>query len=211
MKSRSVPFLLSILSCLLAAPPAFAMGSLPTGPSESDNESEISSAGGGPTDMVTARVRLLPDREFQAVLEQEIAAARSEVVLTLHLFTAMEEVSRRSREMAELLAETAQRGVKVIVVLEIGKEVSPVTRANRKAARFLSGRGVHVYSDMSGTVVHAKVAVVDRRLVFIGSHDLTQQSLGHYREASVVIDSTTIATSVLGFVESLEPVKYREP
>jgi len=161
--------------------------------------------------MVTARVRLLPDREFQAVLEQEISAARSEVVLTLHLFTAMEEVNRRAREMAEVLAETAKRGVKVIVVVEIGKEVSPVTQANRKTARFLSERGVQVYSDMSGTVVHAKVAVIDRRLVFIGSHDLTQQSLGHYREVSIVVDSTTVATSVLGFVESLEPVKYSDP
>ena len=210
MKSRSIPVVLSILLCLFAASAVFAMGSLPTGPSESGNESEISSSG-GPTDMVTARVRLLPDREFQAVLEQEIAAARSEIVLTLHLFTAMEEVSRRAREMAEVLAETARRGVKVIVVVEIGKEVSPVTQANRKTARFLSERGVQVYSDMSGTVVHAKVAVIDRRLVFIGSHDLTQQSLGHYREASIVVDSTTVATSVLGFIESLEPVKYRDP
>ena len=90
------------------------------------------------------------------------------------------------------------------------REISPVTQANRRTARFLAERGVLVYSDMSGTVVHAKLAVIDRRLVFIGSHDLTQQSLGRYREASMVVDSPTIATSVLGFIESLEPVRYRE-
>lgn len=186
-----------------------AMGSLPTGPSEKGNESEIS-ASSSPSDLIPAQVRLLADRQFQAVLEQEIVAARSEIVLTQHLFTTGER-DIRSRRLANLLAEAVKRGVKVIVVLEIGREASTITKTNRKSARYLQRRGVKVYGDMSGTTVHAKVAVIDRRLVFLGSHDFTEQSLGRYRETSVVVDSPTIATSMLGFVESLEPFIYREP
>jgi phosphatidylserine/phosphatidylglycerophosphate/cardiolipin synthase-like enzyme len=209
---RFTTLLFGVLASLLLFLPApsLSMGSLPTGPSEKGNESEIA-ASPGLVDMLPARVKLLPDRQFQAVLEEEIAAARSEVVLTSHLFNVNPERNDRPRALAELLAETAGRGVKVIVVVEIGKENSVITKANRKAARFLQKRGVHVYADMSGTVVHAKVAVIDRQFVFIGSHDLTQQSLGRYRELSVVLDSPTMATSILGFVESLDPVTYRDP
>jgi phosphatidylserine/phosphatidylglycerophosphate/cardiolipin synthase-like enzyme len=77
-------------------------------------------------------------------------------------------------------------------------------------ARYLQERGVRVYADMSGTVVHARVAVIDRRFVFLGSHDLTHQSLGRYREASLVVDSPSLAVDLLAFIESLEPVTYRE-
>jgi phosphatidylserine/phosphatidylglycerophosphate/cardiolipin synthase-like enzyme len=202
--------LAAFLFTLQAPGSASSMGSLPTGPSERGNDSEISSSP-GLTDMLPARVRLLPDRQFQAVLQQEIAAARSEVVLGFHLFSAEEGRDNRAGAVADLLAETAARGVKVIVVLEIGKEVSPITKANRGTARLLRRRGIHVYGDMSGTTVHSNVAVIDRRVVFLGSHHLTQQSLGRYRELSLVVDSPTIATAVLGFIESLDPMVYREP
>lgn len=208
---RFTTLLFGVLASLLFVPaPSLPMGSLPTGPSERGNESEIE-ASPGLIDMLPARVKLLPDRQFQAVLEGEIAAARSEVVLTSHLFDVKPGRNDRPRALAELLAETAGRGVKVIVVLEIGKENSLITKANRSTSRFLQKRGIHVYADMSGTVVHANVVVIDRQLVFIGSHDLTQQSLGRYRELSVVLDSPTMATSILGFVESLEPVTYTDP
>jgi phosphatidylserine/phosphatidylglycerophosphate/cardiolipin synthase-like enzyme len=66
-----------------------------------------------------------------------------------------------------------------------------------------------VYADMSGTTVHSKLAVIDRRLVFIGSHDLTAPSLGHYREASLLVDSPDLAITTLRYIESLDPVPYR--
>ncbi len=196
---------------LLPLPPALhAMGSLPTGPSERSSNTEIVGAT-IMSDMLPAHVRLLTDREFQAVLETEIAAARSEVVLALHLFSVSEDRDDHPRAIADLLAETARRGVQVITILEIGKEVSPITRANREAAAYLQDRGVKVYSDMTGTTVHAKLAVIDRRLVFLGSHDLSQPSLANYREATLAVDSEALATAVLRFIESFDPVPYSKP
>jgi phosphatidylserine/phosphatidylglycerophosphate/cardiolipin synthase-like enzyme len=200
-----------VLALCLAAPQAVsAMGSLPTGPSEQGNQSEIVSPAGG-SEMMSASLRLLADRQFQALLEQEISAARDEVVICQHLF-AFDGETRNDRALAiaDLLAQTAARGVDVIVVLEIGKEISPITISNRRTARYLQKRGVRVYADMSGTIVHSRLAVIDRRHVFLGSHDLTHQSLGRYREASLLVDSPSLAVSVLAFIESLEPVTYRE-
>jgi phosphatidylserine/phosphatidylglycerophosphate/cardiolipin synthase-like enzyme len=75
----------------------------------------------------------------------------------------------------------------------------------------LGRRGVKVYVDGSGTTVHARFAVIDRRLVFIGSHDLTENSLGEHRELSLLVDSIAMASELLGRVESFKPVPYAEP
>ena len=204
-------FLAVVLALCLAAPHAVpAMGSLPTGPSEEGNQSEIVFPAGG-SEMMSASLRLLTDRQFQPLLEQEISAARDEVVICQHLFAIDGEMrDDRALALADLLAQTAARGVEVIVVLEIGREVSPITISNRRTARYLQKRGVRVYADMSGTIVHSRVAVIDRQLVFLGSHDLTHQSLGRYREASLLVDSSSLAISVLAFIESLEPETYRD-
>jgi phosphatidylserine/phosphatidylglycerophosphate/cardiolipin synthase-like enzyme len=200
-----------VLALCLAVPQvAPAMGSLPTGPSERGNQSEIDSPAVG-SDMGSAPLRLLTDRQFQARFEREISAAREEVVICQHLFAIDEKTKNdRALALADLLVQTAARGVDVIVVLEIGRETSPITISNRKMARYLQERGVRVYADMSGTVVHARLAVIDRRFVFLGSHDLTHQSLGRYREASLIVDSPSLAVDLLAFIESLEPVPYRE-
>jgi phosphatidylserine/phosphatidylglycerophosphate/cardiolipin synthase-like enzyme len=202
---------LVVLALCLAAPQAVpAMGSLPTGPSEQGNRSEIVSPA-GVSDMMSVPLRFLPDRQFQALLEQQISAAREEVVICQHLFAIDGEARKdHALALADLLVQTAARGVDVIVVLEIGREISPITIANRRTARYLQERGVRVYADMSGTVVHSRLVVIDRRHVFLGSHDLTHQSLGRYREASLLVDSPSLAISVLSFIESLEPVTYRE-
>ena len=208
---RAALSLAAALALVLAAPHgAPAMGSLPTGPSEEGNQSEIVFPAGG-SEMMSASLRLLTDRQFQPLLEQEISAARDEVVICQHLFAIDGEMrDDRALALADLLAQTAARGVEVIVVLEIGREVSPITISNRRTARYLQKRGVRVYADMSGTIVHSRVAVIDRQLVFLGSHDLTHQSLGRYREASLLVDSSSLAISVLAFIESLEPETYRD-
>ena len=136
-------------------------------------------------------------------------SASAEIVLSTHLFDASGDRGGRVGRVVESLAAAVERGLEVIVVLEIGREASPITRANRATARLLQERGVRVYADMSGTTVHSRLAVIDRRLAFVGSHDLTVQSLGRYRETTLLVDSPVLALDLLRFVESLEPVPYR--
>jgi len=160
---------------------------------------------------VPAGVKILADRDFQATLESEIAAARSEITVCAYLFAAKDGQGDRPGAVASRLAEAAGRGVRVEVILEIGRESAAVTQANREAARMLGRRGVKVYVDGSGTTVHARFVVVDRHLVFIGSHELTENSLGQYREVSLLVDSIAMASELLGQVESFKPVPYAEP
>jgi len=197
-KNRLAAMILAAFTLLPSV--ALPMGSLPTGPSEE-----------GPADGsgVLARVRLLEDGDFQEELLHRIDAASTEIVLSTHLFAAVEGKDDRVAQVVERLAAAVERGLEVIVVLEIGKEASHVTRANRVTARILQGRSVRVYSDMSGTTAHSRLAVIDRRFILVGSHDLSAQSLGRYRETTLVVDSPELARQALRFVESLDPVPYR--
>lgn len=197
-KSRLAATILAVCTILPSA--ASPMGSLPTGPSE-----EGAAAQSG----ILARVRLLTDGEFQEELLKKIDSASAEIVLSTHLFAAVEGKDDRVARVVERLAAAVDRGLEVIVVLEIGKEVSHVTQANRATARLLERRGIQVYADMSGTTVHSRLAVIDRRFLFVGSHDLSVQSLGRYRETTLFVDSPELASEALRFVESLDPVPYR--
>jgi phosphatidylserine/phosphatidylglycerophosphate/cardiolipin synthase-like enzyme len=190
---------------------AAAFFSLPTGPSEKGDEIGAPAAPQKTLPgTLPAGVKLLADREYQAALVEQIAAARSEIIVCAGLFGARETVPDRARAVADRLAEAAGRGVKVEVILEIGLESAPATRANRAAARLLASRGVAVFADGSGSSVHASFVVVDRRLVFIGSHELSENSLGRYREASLLVDSPPLAAALLEQAASLKPVPYVE-
>jgi len=188
---------------------AAALLFLLTGPSEKQDEIPVAPAKAFP-DTASKSLKVLADREFQVALEREIAAARSEITLAAYLFAATETPANRPGAIVDRLAEATARGVKVEVILEIGRESAAVTQANRAAARMLGRRGVKVFVDGSGTTMHTRFIVIDRRLVFIGSHDLTETSLGLHREASLLAESPALAALLLGQVESLKPVPYVE-
>lgn len=196
----------ALLLCPSLSP---AMGSLPTGPSESGTETELVDTG-MMQGMVSAQVRFLPDRTYQVELEKAILEAKREVVVTAHYFEVAGEKQDRPRRIAELLAAAVRRNIDTVVVVELGKESSFITQANRNAARFLKERGVKVYGDMSGTVVHSNLVIIDRRLLFMGSADFTHPSLGRYREAVIAVDSPALATEVLRYIETLEPYPYQD-
>jgi len=210
------PALWSMVAMFVAAVISMPAGasagfSLLTGPSENeDAPSLVPGTAKAVPGTVPAGVKVLADREFQAALESEIAAARTEITLCAYLFAAKDSLADRPRAIADRLAEAAGRGVKVELILEVGRESDAVTRANREAARMLGRRGVKVLVDNSGTTVHAKFVVIDRRLVFIGSHDLTEKSLGQYREVSLRAESTELAAALLGQVDSYKPTPYGE-
>jgi len=51
--------------------------------------------------------------------------------------------------------------------------------------------------------MHTKLAVIDGRYTFIGSHNLTQSALKHNNELSVLVDSPAVAESTLNYIKGL--------
>ena len=147
---------------------------------------------------------LLKNREYGDALLEGIRAARSSIICSFYLFKITDSRNNQPRRIAEELVNAGKRGVNVTVILERDAGTKdPLGEENRHTSAFLSRGGVKVRFDSPAIVTHAKVAVIDGRFVFLGSHNLTQSALRRNNELSVRIDSPEMAAEVTAYLERL--------
>jgi phosphatidylserine/phosphatidylglycerophosphate/cardiolipin synthase-like enzyme len=151
-------------------------------------------------------VTVLVDRNYLPVLKDAIDKAQKEITLSFfHFKTKGSHDSYPDIIMASLIA-ASQRGVKVLVVLEQGRDPGEgTTQENMQTLERLRKRGVIVYLDSPSTTTHTKMAVIDGKYTFVGSHNLTQSALQYNHEISVLIESPQVAAEALEYVKSLIP------
>ncbi len=151
------------------------------------------------------RVRLLEDREYFPAFMKAIDGAKSEIVMSFFLFkTNGYSTSYTDRVLAGLV-RAAGRGVRVKIILEgnDGSRDSLADKSNRETATRLKGKGIDVLFDAPRVTTHVKVAVIDKRYIFLGSHNLTNSALKYNHELSVFIDSPPLAVETLRYINSL--------
>jgi cardiolipin synthase len=119
------------------------------------------------------------------------------------------------REMREALVSAAQRGVKVVVLVQGRYESFMQFWAARAVYGVLLRAGVQIH-EYSASFLHAKVAVVDGRWATVGSSNLDPLSLLLAREANVVVEDEAFAaalrTRLMNAIESdgkaIDPQSY---
>ena len=157
-----------------------------------------------PVDQSGRPLTLLKNKAYFHALSEKIRDARSEIVMAYFLFKTNNHPRSYPEILLQGLGAAARRGVRVTVVLEQDdKPDSSINRDNRNAAERLRQAGVEIYFDAPKKTTHTKLAVVDRRYTFIGSHNLTQSALKHNNELSVLIDSPFLAEETLNYIKSL--------
>ncbi len=92
------------------------------------------------------------------------------------------------------LIEAKERGVDVKVMLEGGEDFlgENFTEDQIKAQEYLESGGVEVKFDGEGITTHAKLIVIDKRVVILGSTNWNYYALDRNNEASVLIKSNEI-------------------
>lgn len=152
-----------------------------------------------------AKTYLLPNREYGEALLQGIRDARKSILCTFYLFKTTGSGDNRPERVAEELIRARKRGVEVMVLLERddGAKEDRLTEENRRTADLLARGGVKVFFDPPSVVTHVKAAVIDRRYVYLGSHNLTQSALRRNNELSVLIDSPELAAEVTAYLDRL--------
>ncbi|OPY06933.1 MAG: putative cardiolipin synthase YbhO [Syntrophaceae bacterium PtaB.Bin095] len=191
---RTVPLIL-VIPILLSLLP----GPLPVAaarPGEASLETAADSKG--------CAVTLLKNRDYFSALCEKIRDARRQIVLAFFLFRTNGRPNSYPEILLAELGRAARRGVPVTVVLEQDdRSGSTVNRDNRDVAERLKQAGVEIHFDAPKRTTHAKIAVIDRRYCFIGSHNLTASALRYNNELSVLIDSPALADSVLDYIRGL--------
>ncbi len=150
-------------------------------------------------------VRLLKDRNYLPALLEGIDQARREIALSVFFFKTNGFKDHQPDRVLSHLREAARRGVKVDVVVEQGQEGDNVSGDNAETAKKLRAAGIAVCMDGPDRTTHAKMVIIDRRYLFVGSHNLTQSALKYNHEVSVRIDSPSLAEEGLRYMKSLCP------
>ncbi len=151
-----------------------------------------------------ANVTLLRNQEYGEAFLNGIRGARRSIVCAFFLFKTSASAKNRPRQIAEELIRARKRGVQVTVYLEQDRNSrDSLNEDNHATADFLHRGGVKVYFDSPATTTHTKVAVIDDRYVFLGSHNLSQSALLHNNELSVLIDSPEMARETLAYLDGL--------
>ncbi len=150
------------------------------------------------------RVTLLKNRDYATAFLKGIREARSSIIVSTYLFKVTDAGNNLPRRIAEELISARRRGVAVTVILENSSDrTDNLNRENHHTADILARGGVKVFFDSPRITSHAKVAVIDGRYVYLGSHNLTQGALAHNNELSVLVDSPEMAAEVRSYLDRL--------
>jgi len=140
---------------------------------------------GGARAVLVLRDNVRHRRRIERAYLQALADARQEVVLVNAYFLP-------GRKMRRALIHAAQRGVRVRLLLQGRYEYFMQYHATRALYQPLLIAGVEIY-EYTRSFLHAKVAVVDKRWVTVGSSNIDPLSLLLAREANVMVQDPRFA------------------
>jgi len=86
------------------------------------------------------------------------------------------------------IKNAAHRGIKVRVLLNIESMGQALTRINTRTAGFLERAGVEVKFGQVGVATHAKMMIIDDRILVLGSHNYSKGAFSRNQEASIVVE-----------------------
>lgn len=160
---------------------------------------------------------LVENEQYFPLLRGKISQAQKDIYLIAFLFKTDPYRYNPARLIMEDLIIAHQRGVKVHVFFERKGQgrssrfnEDDLARANEATAEELIRAGVEVKFDLPQKTTHAKVAIIDRRYVFLGSHNLTKSAFMYNNELSILVDSPPLASQVLGYLDRIESEKGRK-
>jgi len=127
-------------------------------------------------------------RDIERAYLEQIAASRSELVIANAYFFPQ-------RRFRRALLDAARRGVAVTLLLQ-GKADHPVQHyASRALYRQFLAAGIRIF-EYHPSLLHAKVAVFDRRVATVGSSNIDPFSLLLAQEANVFADDAKFAAEL---------------
>jgi cardiolipin synthase len=138
---------------------------------------------------VPVRYALNDDRRNRRSIEraylQQIRGARSRVLITNSYFIP-------DRQVRRALADAAERGVEVSVLLPVDSDVPAVGYATRRLYGWMLERGIRIH-EWGQSILHSKTAVIDGSWCTVGSHNLDYRSWALNLELNVIVEDPTVA------------------
>jgi phosphatidylserine/phosphatidylglycerophosphate/cardiolipin synthase-like enzyme len=152
------------------------------------------------TDAPTAIWPLI-GRETPCVYCDVAAAAFGEASASIDVL--LSSLDAEDDPVVDALVGASARGVPVRVLLDQSDFEPSITERNARAVAFLVSQGIDARLDDAATTTHAKLAIVDRATVFVGSTNWNHYALFEHRQADVRIDDERVGAAFGDFFERL--------
>ena len=156
---------------------------------------------------------LLLDTAYYPALMKDLSRAHDSIAMILYLFKTTDYRTALPDRLVQMLVRKHAQGVDVSLLLNVDRGDTPhgigdsLNDTNLHTAKRLEDKGIHVYLDSPRRTTHAKVVVIDKKIVYIGSHNLTQSALRYNHEVSVRIVSPDMAQEIISYMEALKNEK----
>jgi phosphatidylserine/phosphatidylglycerophosphate/cardiolipin synthase-like enzyme len=147
--------------------------------------------------------RLLADSDYFPALLAGVRDAQRSIDLVMYLWKITKSPKNKPRQLVRALGEAHRRGVRVRVLLEDSGYGREINQANRETALLLEQEGIKVIFDSQAVTTHAKMVIIDGRLTYLGSHNLTQSAMGRNRELSLLVDDPALAARLTAYLDHL--------
>lgn len=139
----------------------------------------------------------MPENWAQKLAEDCRAAGASIVISALSMQAPRHKNGTPFSDLWEAITAAPARGVPVKIYLAAPAQAHPATLYNGHAAQLAHARGVHVDFVPMPHLLHAKTAIIDGLLVWIGSGNITAAAAHHNHEAYCRFWSPEIAARLL--------------
>ncbi len=97
----------------------------------------------------------------------------------------------------------ARRGVKVRVLLNIESMGHAITIINKRTEQYLRMAGCEVRFGNIGVATHAKMIIMDQRVMVLGSHNVSKGSFSKNQEASIIVEGGEAIRPYSDYFETL--------
>ena len=91
------------------------------------------------------------------------------------------------QKLSLAIVAAARRGVCVRVLLNMESMGHAITKINSRTANFLRQYGCEVKLTPCGQVTHAKMMVIDKKILVLGSHNYSKAAFSRNQEASIIV------------------------
>jgi len=127
----------------------------------------------------------LLDRSGQTAYCDRVAGLLDEATATIDLL--LSEARLDGDPLCESLIAAAGRGVRVRVLLDASDWEPAITQKNRPILDYLVANGITARFDDPATTSHAKLVVVDRATVVLGSTNWNRYAFEEHEQANLVV------------------------
>lgn len=155
-------------------------------------------------DELKGTIFLLENQQFFKVLRSKIDSAKHSIRIVTFLFKTSKNRHNNATQLSERLIQARRRGVQVEIILELSSYNHSLNESNTYTLKRLRKNGIKIRFDSIKKQTHTKLAIIDERYTFIGSHNLSHSALRLNNELSLMVESEDVAQKALSYFRSVK-------